>query len=401
MGVRGYLSEYDIVIVKHTYTPTGGAEQELLRYLLPRAKSVVYVSHPFSDARGIPLNTSIAIYEQGEKRREIVAPLVKGPQPLFFLKDVLFTLWYLRKNSPSRGFRIYVGVDNLNAYTGLLLKRLGVVERVIYYVIDYAPQRFSNRFGQWLYQEVDKRCCYGSDAVWNVSASMEEARKEARIDANRCAPQLEVPLGNRYSEIQKLALEKKDPNLIVFLGSLTREQGLDRAIQAMPEMKRRLPNARLRIIGDGPECASLRNLAVEKGVSDAVEFMGFVEDDTEAARLAAEGAVGIAPYVQTTDTYKRLADPGKVKIYLAAGLPVIITRVPRIAGLIETREAGVIIEPNAGSLTDAVNAILSSPEKLRRLRANASELGKEYDWDTVFDRALEQTFEHWREKKCG
>ena len=59
MDTNNYLSECAIAIVKHTYTPTGGAEQELLRYLRPRAKAVAYISHPFPDARGIPLNSAI------------------------------------------------------------------------------------------------------------------------------------------------------------------------------------------------------------------------------------------------------------------------------------------------------------------------------------------------------
>ncbi|MBI4830118.1 MAG: glycosyltransferase family 4 protein [Candidatus Lindowbacteria bacterium] len=260
----------------------------------------------------------------------------------------------------------------MNAYSGLLLRRLGAAERVVYYVIDYAPQRFRNRLGQRVYRELDKRCCYGSDAVWNVSASMEEARREAGVNTNKCAPQLEVPLGSRYSEIQAFAHEGKNPNLMVFLGSLTQEQGLSLMIEAMPKVIHRTPGARLRIIGNGPEYNPLKTLANEKGLSDAIEFTGFVEDDTEAAKLVAEGAIGIAPYVSTAATYKRFADPGKVKIYLAAGLPVVITRVPQVAALIEAREAGVAIEPDANSLAETLSALLSSPERLHQSQRSSN-----------------------------
>lgn len=396
MDVRGYLSECTVAIVKHTYTPTGGVEQELLRYLLPRTKAVVYVSHPFPEAKGVPLNTAISYFEDGREKNNVLAPLVRGPSPVFFAKDVLFTLWYLVRYKSK--FQLYVGVDNLNARTGLFLKRLAAVQRTIYYVIDYAPNRFSHRPGQMLYRALDRRCCYGSDAVWNVSASMEEARRLDGVDPIRCAPQIEVPLGARYSEIPRLPFEEIDPNLIVFLGSLTREQGLDIMIESMVKLRRIVPGARLRVVGDGPESASLKRLAVENGVSDAVEFMGFIEDDARAAELVAEGAVGIAPYPRTSDTYKRFADPGKVKIYLAAGLPVVISRVPRVAELIEESGAGIAVEPDTGSLTDALASILSSPQNAREMRANASELGKKYDWDAVFDRAFEQTLECWKKQ---
>ena len=396
MDFRGYLSECTVAIVKHTYTPTGGVEQELLRYLLPRARAIVYVSHPFPEAKGVPLNTAISYFEDGREKNNVLAPLVRGPAPLFFAKDVLFTLWYLLRYK-SR-FQLYMGVDNLNARTGLLLKRLAAVQRTIYYVIDYAPNRFSHRPGQMLYRALDRRCCYGSDAVWNVSASMEEARRLDGVEPSRCAPQIEVPLGARYSETPRLPFEKIDPNLIVFLGSLTPEQGLDIMIESMAKLRQIVPEARLRVIGDGPESASLKRLAVENGVSDSVEFLGFIEDDARAAELVAEGAVGIAPYPRTTDTYKRFADPGKVKIYLAAGLPVVISRVPSVAELIEEAGAGIAVEPDVDNLTDALASILSSPRKARELRAKASELGKKYDWDAVFDRAFEQTLECWEKQ---
>jgi glycosyltransferase involved in cell wall biosynthesis len=228
---------------------------------------------------------------------------------------------------------------------------------------------------------------------------MEEARVSDGIDAARCAPQIEVPLGSRYSEIRRSPPGETDPTLIVFLGSLTREQGLNLMIEAMPDLRRTVPDARLRVIGDGPEACSLKSLAAEKGVSDAVEFMGFIEDDSRAAELVAEGAVGIAPYLRTDDTYKRFADPGKVKTYLAAGLPVVISRVPRVAQLIEQNEAGVAIEPDADSLREALATLLTSPGKLRELRAGALELGREYDWNTVFDRAFERTLELWENRE--
>ncbi|GAB4330535.1 MAG: hypothetical protein Kow0099_01180 [Candidatus Abyssubacteria bacterium] len=393
MDFRSWLSQSAIAIVKHTYTPTGGAEQELLRYLLGRAKTVVYVSHPFPDAQGVPLNTAITVYEHGKQTKEILAPLVRGPFPVLCVKDVVYTLWYL---SRKRGrYQIFFGVDNLNAGSGLILKRLGAVERVVYYVIDYAPHRFSSRTGQSLYRFLDRRCCYGSDAVWNVSATMEDARIRDGIRPERCAPQIEVPLGARYHEIPRLSMDRVDPNLIVFLGSLRPEQGLHLMIECLAILKERFSGVRLRVIGDGVESAALKRLASEKRVSDSVEFLGFIEDDAKVAELVAEAAIGVAPYVKTDETFKRYADPGKVKRYLAAGVPVVISRVPRIAEIIDGFGAGVAIEPDVESLAGALSELLSAPEGFPELRAKAASLGKQYDWDLIFDRAFEQTLNHW------
>jgi glycosyltransferase involved in cell wall biosynthesis len=387
------FSDWNVAIVKHTYTPTGGAEQELLRYVLPKAKSVTYISHPFADARGVDLNTKVSIFEGGLLKDEFPAPLVKGPFPLLAVKDILYTLWYLRKM--RRHFHLYVGVDCLNALSGILLRRLGYVQRVIYYVIDYAPERFRSRPAQELYRMLDRWCCCKADAIWNVSAAMENARKSHGLNPERCAPQIEVPLGNRYNEIPKP--DSRSSGLIVFLGSLTKEQGVNVMLDALPIIKRRIPAVRLRIIGDGPELGSLRQLAEKNDVNEAVEFCGFIEEDAQAAALAAEGVVAVAPYVSDGGTYKRFADPGKVKIYLAAGLPVVISRVPPVAELIERAGAGIAVEePSAERLAEAVTHLLETPALAEQMRGRALELGKSFDWTGIFDRAFAETFQ-----RCG
>jgi glycosyltransferase involved in cell wall biosynthesis len=251
---------------------------------------------------------------------------------------------------------------------------------------------------QALYRKLDRWCCYYSDAVWNVSASMEEARREHGLDLSRSAPQIEVPLGNRFEEIPKPPPERRVDGLITFLGSLTKEQGLNLMLEALPKIKHRIPHVKLRIIGDGPEMHSLKQLAQELEIRDSVQFLGFVEDDARAAELAAEGTIAIAPYTRTKGTYKRFADPGKVTIYLAAGLPVVISRVPPVADLIEDAGAGVAVDPSADGLADAVADLLSSPEKIRAMRAKALELGKKFDWTGIFDRAFKNTFAQWEKR---
>jgi glycosyltransferase involved in cell wall biosynthesis len=194
-------------------------------------------------------------------------------------------------------------------------------------VIDYAPERFNRRFTAIAVLRLDRWCCYRSDAVWNVSAAMEGARLEHGSKPERCAPQIEVPLGSRYHEIPKPAPGERRENLVVFLGSLTREQGLHLMVEAMPAIRDRIPQARLRVIGDGPELAVLKELTLAKHLEDSIEFLGFIEDDAKAASLVSEGVVAVAPYLRDGSSYKRFADPGKVKIYLAAGLPIVICRV--------------------------------------------------------------------------
>ncbi len=54
---------------------------------------------------------------------------------------------------------------------------------------------------------------------------------------------------------------------------------VDRAVRALPHVRRELPEALLIILGDGEETANLERLARELGVADAVRFEGAVPQE--------------------------------------------------------------------------------------------------------------------------
>lgn len=56
-------------------------------------------------------------------------------------------------------------------------------------------------------------------------------------------------------------------------------KGVDHLIEAMPAVRQTLPGARLRVVGAGADLPRLVALAGQRGVTDAVEFAGFVDDE--------------------------------------------------------------------------------------------------------------------------
>lgn len=381
-----------VVIVKHTHTLSGGVELELLEYLKGKAAGIAYISHPFPDARSdVPLNTTVNFFDHaGELLQEIKAPLISGPRILFYIKDVLFTLYFLWR--AHRKFDLYIGVDGLNAFTGLILKKLGIVDTVVFYVIDYVPRRFKNRLLNTIYHLIDKICCYHCHCVWNVSPLMVEAREEAGISKNRCAPQITVPLGCHFESIKRLPIGRINRHAIVYLGNLSEEQGVRLIIEAMPEIVAEVPDAKLVVVGSGKLREALEQRAVISGVEKHIHFCGFVVDDKEVERILSRCAVGLAPYPEDVIGYKQFCDPAKVKIYMACGLPVIITRVPLIARDIERRRAGTVIQYKKKQLVRSVVRSLSDDEFYMMCREEAIEFASKFEWENVFSEALDSTF---------
>jgi glycosyltransferase involved in cell wall biosynthesis len=66
------------------------------------------------------------------------------------------------------------------------------------------------------------------------------------------------------------------------LDASERYKGVDHLIEAMAPVIQALPNARLRVVGDGSDMPRLMALASQCGVAAAVEFAGFVDDKTLA-----------------------------------------------------------------------------------------------------------------------
>ena len=113
--------------------------------------------------------------------------------------------------------------------------------------------------------------------------------KQYLLDCGVTKPIYVIPTGidldpfrkNGYADKDILAIKKKhgiDPSwpIILCLGRVAKEKSLDQAIRQMPEILRRIPRARMVIVGKGPALDSLAALAEEIGVKKHVIFIGAV-----------------------------------------------------------------------------------------------------------------------------
>jgi glycosyltransferase involved in cell wall biosynthesis len=377
-----------IVSVKHTYFESAGTpEAEMVRFLKGKAASILYIRHPFPDARQIRLNTTVVEYgADGNVVKEITAPAIHGNALLFYLKDLILSVYYVFRS--GRKYDLYVGSDNLNSLAGIILRILGRVRKVAFYVIDFTPVRFHGKLMNAVYQAINKFCCYHADVIWNVSPAMIEGREKIGIGRSRSAPRIVVPLGCDVKRIQKFANERRDRNTLVYFGALRHEHGPGLILESLPAILRTIPDARVIFAGDGEMRESLESRAKELGVIARVQFTGFLSSDEEVYRILSGCGLALATYPPDDSTYKLYCDPGKVKIYLACGLPVLITDVPAVAGEIAERGAGEIVAYDPESLAEKATGILANPEKQESMSKQALNLAAEYDWDAIWERTF-------------
>jgi glycosyltransferase involved in cell wall biosynthesis len=119
-----------------------------------------------------------------------------------------------------------------------------------------------------------------------------------------------------------------------------------------------------------------------------IRFHGFVEDHRQVEAILAECSVGIAPYLTDVGSFTQFADPGKLKAYLGAGLPIVVTPVPPIAKELAESGAALIVESSPESVADGIEAVLSSAVDWQRRRDAALRLTQRYDWEVILGDAL-------------
>lgn len=381
------LERSSVAVVSHVFAT--GPGHELADYLRTRAEKVAFIRHPFAYARDIRSSRDIHIAGKCVVSRK--ARSWRLPGVLMFAKDLLFTIvWIVQEECR---FELYVGIDDLNCFAGLLLRRLGRVRVVVYYTIDYVPSRFKNRILNHLYHLLDVHCVTNADSTWNLSPRMSAARSRFLAQGKAMGRQKTVPMGVRLGRLKPMPLDQIDRRRLVFIGHLRKGHGTELIVQSMPKIIEKVPETKLTVIGTGPLWGQLKQLVTNLGLEKNVDFRGFIENHEDAEKILVKCAVGLAPYEPTSQNFTFYTDPGKPKLYLACGLPVIITPVPWIAEAVARREMGVVVDFDDTAVAEAAVRLLTNDEFYERCRKNALAYASQLDWNQIFDSALQSLLE--------
>lgn len=219
-----------------------------------------------------------------------------------------------------------------------------------------------------------------------IAAVSEEVASYVRDLSGRDRGIIVVPNGispARFAEERSSSLN--DGMTVVFLGTLKPWHGLTLLIEVFARFHALHPEARLLIIGDGPERSALEAQLAERGLCEVAELTGAVNPD-EVPALLARSDVAVAPYPDDGDTY---FSPLKVVEYMAAGLPVVATAVGQIERLVEHEVTGILCRANSGDFVRALERLWDDPEHRRALGKAAREKAlADYTWDAALERVL-------------
>jgi len=304
---------------------------------------------------------------------------LKLPLPIQSLYETINTLNFLRKYKND----LVVAVDPLNALATICAKKIGLVKKVIFYTVDYTPNRFSNKVINNLYHQIDRFCIRNADTVWNVSHRIVEKRREQGIPDSR---NIYVPNAPSIKVGKPLPASKVDRFNIVMVTGITHSPAFSMVINAISELVEKFPKIKLSLIGAGSYEEELKRKVSNSKLRGHVEFLGQLEHEPLLGTLPKAG-LGLAIY--TSDySWVNYGDSMKAREYLLSGLPTIITDVVSTGEDIKSYDAGFVVKPTKKAIQNAIAKLMQNKNVWENKRNNALKLAKDQDIDKILNRVF-------------
>lgn len=263
---------------------------------------------------------------------------------------------------------------------GLTLRKLRLVRKVIFVSVTHFPHNMH------LFRFIDKISQNACDAVWYQTKRMQHVKEKEGWIKNKLILRILAPIG--VDTRNKSPNNRVERRTMGYLGRLDKDMGLDLTIEAFLGVTDSVPDARLVIIGSGPSEKELQEKARMLGLTDSIEYKGFIGDRKIVEGILARWAVGIVPYVPVPGGSVYYADSSKAKEYIQAGIPIITTKVPEVALEIEQEKAGFAVEYDRDELAKAMIRLLTDDKLWQNCRENVGQLAAKYDYREIYDGAF-------------
>ncbi|MBP7087902.1 MAG: glycosyltransferase [Candidatus Omnitrophica bacterium] len=339
-------------------------------------------------------------YDNNLKKKEFFLPsfiikkVYSWNKPLMVFSFLLYVIIVFSSVRRLRQkFDVFIGVATFSSLLGIILKKMGYVQKVIYYCIDYYPRQKKVNFDSLIniiYRYIDAWLIKKADIIWEISPKIKKGRfRYAKIEPDSYQS-LIVPLGYSSNIQRDCPFEQRERWTLGFIGTLSQNQGLQLVIQAMPELIKQFPEIKVKVIGHGPYFLPLKELAQRFKVEDRFIFHGFIKDEEKVYDILSTCMAGLATWTNEEDDNSLYADPGKPKLYALLGLPIIITRGPYVSDLIYKLKAGEVISYDINDFIAAVKQIFKSKENYLLYEKGLEEFRKYCLADKIFDETFKQ-----------
>lgn len=291
-----------------------------------------------------------------------------------YISEIINTIRFLgRDNIP-----VFIGINPLNAFAGLLAKRLGKVKKVIFYTADYAYNRFENPFLNIIYHSLDRIAYTYADCVWNVSSRITHIREMQNVSTEK---NIFVPNTPSIKLMKRYSASKKILNSLVLIANFTPAIDYTLILNVLKKLQKYYPNIHLSFIGTGVRENEIREKVSIMRLQNNVKFFGF-QDHEQAMKIIAKHKVGLALYSKQW-AWTEFGDSMKARDYLSLGLPVIMNKEISTSDDIEQYNAGMAINLSEKNLFESIYYLLEDTDTYLSMSKNAKKLARDFDLEKI------------------
>lgn len=162
---------------------------------------------------------------------------------------------------------------------------------------------------------------------------------------------------------------------VAFVGNLAPWQGVVSLLEAMPEILSVFPDTCLLIVGDGAEFLSLRQRAIDLGMSRMVRFTGHVPRESVPTWIS---AADVCVMPSTNLRNSQIGSSAlKLREYLACGRPVVASDIPGAGPYLTENGVGLGVKADdPAAIASAIVQLLKQPSVMDEMGKRAELLAK-------------------------
>jgi len=223
-----------------------------------------------------------------------------------------------------------------------------------------------NRLDRWSLPATDRIITVCQPFARDLSRNTGVALDDISVLHNSIRPQLPAPDTEAQAVRSRFGVAD-DESLILAVGRLSKEKAHIDLIAAFSGLRKSTPevNAKLIIVGDGPERGRLEAAAESFGCKESVVFAGQSSD--------------VWPFYFAADVFvlpsHSEGSPNVLLEAMAAGIPIVATEAGGVPEMVEHNQSALLVPASdPPALGAAIARVLTEDDLAQRLTANASSL---------------------------
>ena len=174
----------------------------------------------------------------------------------------------------------------------------------------------------------------------------------------------------------------RSADVILYQGAVNKGRGLDKLVLAM-----KVVNAKLWVCGNGNFMDEMRSVVQANDLSGKVTFFGMLPPG-ELKKRTAQAYVAVNPF-ERTGLNQYLSLSNKFFDYIHASIPQVTMNYPEYKKINEQFKIAELIDDlDPGTITNAINRLLTNKELYLQLKQNCLVAKQELNWQKEKDKLL-------------